>query len=185
MDSSACDPYRLRALIQDHLDGVLDEPGRRALEAALNGDQQARRIYVEQLRLEGALRLMRPAGEGRRLAGRWQRVAGLVATAAGLLFGLVLWQGWRQPQPAAYEDGDLAAQPEVADPVSPAAEPLAERPVGRSVVLRVARADEPQTVVSALRPGHTIARIGSQRDHRYDDLDPAMAYAIRVLPLRR
>ena len=193
MDPAAIDPYRLRELILAHLDGVMDESGRVELEAALNRDQVARQIFVEQLRLEGALRLMRPEVVRRSVAGRWRRAAGLAATAAGLLIGLLAWQGWRRPQVPADDPVASLAQ---SGPLSLAGEETAvaerggadvpeTRSTGRRVVVRVDRGQQPQTVVSALRPGDAIARIGPQHAHQYDSLDPGRSYAIRVLPMRR
>jgi hypothetical protein len=75
-------PDRLRDLLEDYLDGVLDEAGLEELEAYLLADERARQYFVRYARLHTDLHLeVRARGAGARAL---QRIEGLLANPSTL-----------------------------------------------------------------------------------------------------
>ena len=78
---------RVVELVHRYLDGVLDDAGREDLERLLNGDREARRTYVGEMKLHASLQVSLASSEAhaRIMSGRAVRPRRIISS----------WSFWR------------------------------------------------------------------------------------------
>ncbi len=128
-------------LVRRHIDGLLDEGGRRRLEALLEADVDARRVYVAELRLHAALRVkLKGVGhpiERRRIrraagtnAGPW------IAAAATLAFAVLVYSSLpKNLPPLRPVEVTRAPEPPPPPPAPPPAQPPPPLPPREPIVI--------------------------------------------------
>ncbi len=178
-------------LFEAYLDGTLDATGKQRLERLLE-TRENRSAFVERLRLEGELRLLRAQSVEPALAqpaprpaipGPWRRsmvAAGVAAAAATALAAI----GQGALPVASTNDGLSPRTARLVDAPS-ATHAVTSEPVTREVCVSVIRSGERAAVASCLRPGDAIASIDGTMVHHYADLRREAEYSIRLLPIQR
>ncbi|MFW5699034.1 MAG: hypothetical protein ACOCZK_05230 [Planctomycetota bacterium] len=180
-------------LFEAYLDGSLDAADKQRLERLLE-DHETRVLFVERLRLEGELRLLRARSLEPALAEStprppipvsWRQCMVAVGLAAAATVLLTVARGaFSGPS---QRDAPPARPVTLADGGSAASAEGGTRPstVQRAVSVTVTRSGGQARVASSLRPGDAFASVDSGQVHHYGALRCEADYTICLVPIRR